>query len=90
MLCVYISAHFLTVSFASIFSQMYNEEFTNLEEFRLFCRRADKLLPATLAEIDEFVSPVVWLLGINNNLCSWMDKRWTCDFRLIVLLWKNK
>jgi len=34
--------------------QLCNEEFTNLEEFRLFCRRADKLLPETLAEIDEY------------------------------------
>lgn len=33
--------------------EMCNEEFTNLEEFRLFCRRADKLLPGSLAEVDE-------------------------------------
>lgn len=35
--------------------QLCNEEFSNLEEFRLFCRRADKLLPETLAQIDENV-----------------------------------
>jgi hypothetical protein len=35
--------------------KLCNEEFTNLEEFRLFCRRADKLLPETLADIDEYV-----------------------------------
>lgn len=33
--------------------ELCNQEFTNLEEFRLFCRRADKLLPPTLAEIDD-------------------------------------
>ena len=49
---------FMCVIYFSFFHmiKLYNEEFTNLEEFRLFCRRADKLLPATLAEIDEFVS----------------------------------
>jgi hypothetical protein len=42
-----------------VFLQLCNEEFTNLEEFRLFCRRADKLLPATLAEIDDYVSTLI-------------------------------
>lgn len=37
-------------------SQRLNQEFTNLEEFRLFSRRADKLLPETLSAINEFVS----------------------------------
>jgi hypothetical protein len=35
--------------------QQLNQEFTDLEEFRLFSRRADKLLPESISEIDEEV-----------------------------------
>jgi len=33
--------------------ELLNKEFTKLEEFKLFSRRADKLLPETLAAIDD-------------------------------------